>query len=90
MVLTSLCANPLRTTFGCVFPRRVPSICNYGRTSKPTDSSPKTLCLAGSYLGVGVGISQIILNWLATMTGLEPVTSCVTGRRSNQLNYTAI
>ncbi len=24
---------------------------------------------------------------MAGWTGLEPVTSCVTGRRSNQLNY---
>ena len=25
--------------------------------------------------------------WMAGLTGLEPATSCVTGRRSNQLNY---
>jgi hypothetical protein len=24
---------------------------------------------------------------MAGLTGLEPATSCVTGRRSNQLNY---
>jgi hypothetical protein len=27
---------------------------------------------------------------MATSTGLEPATSCVTGRRSNQLNYEAL
>ena len=27
---------------------------------------------------------------IATLTGLEPVTSCVTGKHSNQLNYRAI
>jgi hypothetical protein len=27
------------------------------------------------------------LNYLAGTTGLEPATSCVTGRRSNRLNY---
>ena len=27
------------------------------------------------------------LNLLAGLTGLEPATSCVTGRHSNQLNY---
>lgn len=90
MVLTSLCANPFRTTVGCVFASWVPSICNYGRTSKPTDSSPKTLCLAGSYLGVGVGISQIILNWLATTAGFAPATSSVTDWYSSLLNYVAI
>ena len=27
---------------------------------------------------------------IATLTGLEPVTSCVTGKHSNQLNYRAM
>ena len=27
---------------------------------------------------------------MAERTGLEPATSCVTGRRSNQLNYRSI
>lgn len=27
---------------------------------------------------------------MATRNGLEPSTSCVTGRRSNQLNYRAV
>ncbi len=27
------------------------------------------------------------LNFSAVWTGLEPATSCVTGRHSNQLNY---
>ena len=27
---------------------------------------------------------------MAGVTGLEPATSCVTGRRSNQLSYTPI
>ncbi len=27
------------------------------------------------------------LRCMAGLTGLEPATSCVTGRRSNQLNY---
>ena len=27
---------------------------------------------------------------LAGVTGLEPATSCVTGRRSNQLSYTPV
>ena len=29
----------------------------------------------------------ISVKYLAGATGLEPATSCVTGRRSNQLNY---
>jgi hypothetical protein len=33
------------------------------------------------------GISPGQLLNLAGPTGLEPATSCVTGRRSNQLNY---
>src|SRR5215472_15536264 len=34
-------------------------------------------------------ISHEVSSWLklAGATGLEPATSCVTGRRSNQLNY---
>ena len=32
-------------------------------------------------------INAIPLRFLAGPTGLEPATSCVTGRRSNQLNY---
>ena len=27
---------------------------------------------------------------MAERTGLEPATSCVTGRRSNQLNYRSV
>ena len=32
-------------------------------------------------------ISLIYKVYMAGRTGLEPATSCVTGRRSNQLNY---
>jgi hypothetical protein len=32
-------------------------------------------------------LNEVWLNELAGATGLEPVASCVTGRRSNQLNY---
>ena len=35
------------------------------------------------------GYSNMI-SQLAVWTGLEPVTSCVTGRHSNQLNYQTI
>ena len=37
---------------------------------------------AGKCVG-GAGI----IEKMAGLTGLEPATSCVTGRRSNQLNY---
>ena len=30
---------------------------------------------------------DLILEWMARWTGLEPATPCVTGRYSNQLNY---
>ena len=33
------------------------------------------------------GLETLTLNFLAGATGLEPTASCVTGRRSNQLNY---
>ena len=42
-----------------------------------------------SYLGIEKG-SDEISTLLATRKGLEPSTSGVTGRRSNQLNYRAI
>ena len=35
----------------------------------------------------GPANSMMLLVGLAGPTGLEPATSCVTGRRSNQLNY---
>ena len=39
-------------------------------------------------VGMGlVGIELAGMSWLAGTTGLEPATSDVTGRRSNQLNY---
>lgn len=31
--------------------------------------------------------NQMIIRIFAVWTGLEPATSCVTGRHSNQLNY---
>ncbi len=34
-----------------------------------------------------VGSDAKLLKKLAGTTGLEPATSCVTGMRSNQLNY---
>jgi hypothetical protein len=37
--------------------------------------------------GVPAPFRQINKRELAGATGLEPVASCVTGRRSNQLNY---
>jgi hypothetical protein len=33
------------------------------------------------------GFETLTLNFLAGATGLEPAASCVTGSRSNQLNY---
>ena len=36
------------------------------------------------------GILAQVLKKLAGTTGLEPATSCVTGMRSNQLNYVPI
>ena len=30
------------------------------------------------------------VSYMATLVGLEPMTSAVTGRRSNQLSYSAI
>ncbi len=33
------------------------------------------------------GALRVGLGMLAGATGLEPAVSCVTGRRSNQLNY---
>src|SRR6478736_6121728 len=35
-------------------------------------------------------INQAIFLKMAVWTGLEPATSCVTGRHSNQLNYQTI
>jgi hypothetical protein len=32
-------------------------------------------------------VMTLCVKYLAGATGLEPATSCVTGRRSNQLNY---
>jgi hypothetical protein len=34
-----------------------------------------------------LGIRNVAFNFVAEPTGLEPATSDVTGRRSNQLNY---
>ena len=40
-----------------------------------------------SYRGFLQPLDQWTLGYLATRRGLEPLTSAVTGRRSNQLNY---
>ena len=56
------------------------------RTSDTRIFSPLLYQL--SYLGIEKG-SDEISTLLATRKGLEPSTSGVTGRRSNQLNYRA-
>ena len=43
---------------------------------------------AGVFRSVSEGLEP--KNAMAGLTGLEPATSCVTGRRSNQLNYNPI
>jgi hypothetical protein len=35
-----------------------------------------------------IGLDENYYQLVAGVTGLEPATSCVTGRRSNQLSYT--
>ena len=46
---------------------------------------------AHRFLACGAGTPDLLEEGaIATLTGLEPVTTCVTGKYSNQLNYRAI
>ena len=48
----------------------------------PTELLSLKICIKNSRLTTGIK--------MAVRTGLEPATSCVTGRHSNQLNYRTI
>ena len=48
---------------------------------KPERKSKKKETVSALYQRLTISLSS------AVRTGLEPVTSCVTGRHSNQLNY---
>ena len=37
--------------------------------------------------GIKKALQVLLIRLFAVRTGLEPATSCVTGRHSNQLNY---
>ena len=44
----------------------------------------------GAFIDSAFPCGQADLGKMATLVGLEPMTSAVTGRRSNQLSYSAI
>ena len=55
------------------------------KVDRPRDRPTKHLKKLKPMTGMGFKRKQIVKN--ADRTGLEPATSAVTGRHSNQLNY---
>ena len=55
-----------------------------------TESNRRHLELQSNALPTELQTHMIIYFKMAVRTGLEPATSCVTGRHSNQLNYRTI
>jgi hypothetical protein len=70
-----------------------PPIAHRWSSSSHTATGPFEGCAHGEHVGECRGHASPAMSGhacLATLTGLEPATSAVTGRRSNQLSYRAI